>query len=112
MSLPAPILRRYRQYLMLERAFSANTLDAFRDGKRQPHHKGDVMILSSPEIETGTTYILKTGVSVSGGIRFHNLYTTLPSVSGGTSTITNFATSSSNTVYTDSSVSSGFGGRP
>ena len=77
-----------------------------------PSAKGDVMILSSPEIETGTTYILKTGVSVSGGIRFHNLYTTLPSVSGGTSTITNFATSSSNTVYTDSSVSSGFGGRP
>ena len=29
MSLPAPILRRYRQYLMLERAFSANTLDAY-----------------------------------------------------------------------------------
>ena len=77
-----------------------------------PSAKGDVIIISSPEIETGTTYILKTGVSVSGGIRFHNLYTTLPSVSGGTSTITNFATSSSNTVYTDSSVSSGFGGRP
>lgn len=77
-----------------------------------PSAKGDVMILSSPEIETGTTYILKTGVSVSGGIRFHNLYTSLPSVSGGTSTITNFATSSSNTIYTDSSVSSGFGGRP
>ena len=112
----ADIICEKNGYEMIKEAVSGTTLVDSDDKPifvyTLPSAKGDVMILSSPEIETGTTYILKTGVSVSGGIRFHNLYTTLPSVSGGTSTITNFATSSSNTVYTDSSVSSGFGGRP
>ena len=53
---------------------------------------------------------IKKGVSVSGGTKFHNLYTTLPSISGGTETLSDISTTSSNKVYTDSSVSSGFGG--
>ena len=67
------------------------------------------MILSSPKIAAGTTYTVKTGVSVSGGVRFHNLYTTLPTITGGTSTITDFTTSSNNMVYTDSSAGNSFG---
>ena len=74
-----------------------------------PAGTGEIMILSSPKIAARTTYTVKTGVSVSGGVRFHNLYTTLPTITGGTSTITDFATSSSNMVYTDSSAGSGFG---
>ena len=74
-----------------------------------PAAAGEVMILSSPAIKTGTSYSVKKGVSVSGGTRFHNLYTSLPEISGGTSTISSFSTSTSNTVYTDSSAGSGFG---
>ena len=73
-----------------------------------PSAIGEVMVLSSPAIKTSTTYTVMKNVSVSGGTRFHNLYTSLPEVSGGTSTITSFSTTTSNTVYTDSSVSSGF----
>lgn len=77
-----------------------------------PSSTGSVMILSSPEIKTGTEYKVLTGVSVSGGTRFHNLYTTLPSVSGGESSSVSFTTSTSAYVYTDSSAGQGgmFGG--
>ncbi len=95
---------------------SANTTMAIVDSKENPIFvytlpagTGDIMILSSPDIKTGTKYSVKTNVTVSGGVRFHNLYTTLPAVKGGTTTIKDFSTSSSNTVYTDSSASSGFG---
>ena len=64
------------------------------------------------EIKAGTEYKVVTGVSVSGGTRFHNLYTTLPSVSGGESSSVSFTTSTSASVYTDSSAGQGgmFGG--
>ncbi len=75
-----------------------------------PAATGDIMILSSPRLSTGTSYTVKTGVSVSGGTRFHNLYTSLPSISGGSESLTSVSTSSSNTVYTDSNVGSGSGG--
>ena len=75
-----------------------------------PSSTGEVLVLSSPDLKTGTTYSVKTGVTVSGGTRFHSLYTSLPSISGGSTSLSNVSTSSSNTVYTDSNVSSGFGG--
>lgn len=75
-----------------------------------PSSTGEVLVLSSPDLKTGTTYSVKTDVTVSGGTRFHSLYTSLPSISGGSTSLSNVSTSSSNTVYTDSNVSSGFGG--
>lgn len=85
-----------------------------------PAASGEVMVLSSPNIATGSTYTVKTGVTVTGGTRFHNLYTTLPTISGGTTAVSSFSTTSSNKVYTDSSAGrgvgqggmGGFGGRP
>ena len=74
-----------------------------------PAATGEVMVLSSPNLATGSTYTVKTGVTVTGGVRFHNLYTTLPTVSGGTSSLCDVSTTSSNKVYTDSSAGSGFG---
>ena len=76
-----------------------------------PSKTGEIAILSSPDFKTGTSYSVKTGVSLSGGTKFHNLYTSLPEISGGTSSLTSISTSSSNTVYTDSSAGSGFGGQ-
>ncbi len=64
-----------------------------------PSSVGTIMILSSPELETGTAYKVKTGVSVSGGVRFHNLYTEIPEISGGSET-TEFTLTESNPVYT------------
>ena len=66
-----------------------------------------VMILSSPEIQTGKSYDIKTNVSVSGGESFNGLYTQLPSVSGGTASISGASTSTTNYVYTKSSVTNG-----
>lgn len=81
-----------------------------------PAATGDIVILSSPAIKADTNYTVKTGVSVKkgSGVRFHNLYTTIPEIAGGTSTLTDFAVNSSNMIYTDSSAASGFrnfGGR-
>ena len=99
---------------------SANTTMAITDTSGNPvfvytlpSSVGSIMVLSSPEIKAGTTYTVKKAVTVSGGIRFHNLYTTLPSVSGGTST-TSFKTTTSSYVYTASSANSGAkeGSRP
>lgn len=76
-----------------------------------PSSTGEVMILSSPYLQAGSSYTVKTGVSIdsSNVVRFHNLYTTMPSISGGTSTLTDISTSSSNMVYTDSNAGNSFG---
>ena len=62
-----------------------------------------IMILSSPEIQTGTSYKAVSGVSASGGSTFHNLYVELPEVSSGTTSVSDISTSSSSYVYTKSS---------
>ncbi len=67
-----------------------------------PSSVGTIMILSSPNIATGTTYTIKKGVTPSGGILFHNLYTTMPTISGGTTTSSSFKTTTSSYVYTAS----------
>ena len=66
-----------------------------------------VMILSSSEIQAGKSYNIKTNVSVSGGESFKGLYTQLPTVSGGTATVSGASTSTTNYVYTKSSVTNG-----
>lgn len=101
---------------------SANTTMAITDSSgnvvfayKLPSSVGSIMVLSSPEIKIGTTYTVKSGVTVSGGTAFHNLYTTLPEISGGTSSIS-FSTSTSNYVYTASNAGQNMGpqegGRP
>ncbi len=62
-----------------------------------------IMILSSPEIQTGTSYKAVSGVSASGGTTFHNLYVELPEVSSGSTSVSGISTSSSSYVYTKSS---------
>ena len=74
-----------------------------------PSSVGTIMVLSSPSITTGTTYTIKKGVTPSGGILFHNLYTTLPTVSGGTTTGSSFKTTTSSYVYTASNAGSNGG---
>ncbi len=66
-----------------------------------------IMILSSPEIKTGTTYKAVSGVTASGGSTFSNLYVELPDVSGGTTTASNIATTTSSYVYTKTSGTTG-----
>lgn len=78
-----------------------------------PEASRELMILSSPEFKVDTNYNVKTGVTVNTDTasRFHNLYITMPSVSGGSERLSNISTSSSNTVYTDSNAGhGGFGG--
>lgn len=70
-----------------------------------------VAVFSSPKIATGTSYTLSAGVTASGGTKFNGLYTTLPTVSGGSASISGVSTSTSNYVYTKSDASSG-GGQP
>ena len=76
-----------------------------------PAGTGSIVILSSPQLKTDTEYSIKTGVTIKDttATRFHNLYTTLPKISGGTSSLTGITTTSSNTIYTDSNAGSGFG---
>ncbi len=57
-----------------------------------------VMIFSSPDIKTGTTYKAVKNVTASGGTTFNNLFVDLPSVSGGTTTLSGISTSSSDYV--------------
>lgn len=79
-----------------------------------PNAGRELMILSSPELKTGTSYSVKTETTVETGSasRFHNLYITMPSVSGGSESLSGISTTSSNTVYTDANaVRGGFGGR-
>lgn len=97
---------------------SANTTFAIVDSNDDPvfvytlpAYTGQVMILSSPLITTNTSYTIKTGVTVDGGSRFHNLYTSLPSISGGSTSLSDISLSSSSAIYTDSGIT-GFGGRP
>ena len=102
-------------------AGSANTSFAVVDSKNNPVFvytlpaaTGELFILSSPELKTGSSYSVKTGVTVKTGSasRFHNLYLTMPSVSGGTESLSGISTTGSNTVYTDSNAGRrGFGGR-
>ncbi len=66
-----------------------------------------VMILSSPRIATGTTYKAVSGASASGGSIFNNLYVELPSLSGGSETVTDIQTTSSSYVYTKTSGTNG-----
>lgn len=66
-----------------------------------------IMILSSPEIKTGTTYKAVGGVTASGGSTFSNLYVDLPSVSGGTTTASDIATTTSSYVCTKTSGTTG-----
>lgn len=62
-----------------------------------------IMIFSSPEIRTGTAYKAVSGVTASSGETFHNLYVTLPSVSGGSTSVSDISTSSSGYVFTKAS---------
>lgn len=66
-------------------------------------NKNYIMILSSPDIKTGTTYKAVTGVTPSDGETFYGLYHSLPTVSGGTSTLSTIATTTSSYVYTKTS---------
>ncbi|MBR5926959.1 MAG: hypothetical protein IKZ79_00755, partial [Spirochaetia bacterium] len=67
-----------------------------------PSSVGTIMVMSSPSIAAGTTYTIKKGVTPSGGILFHNLYLTMPTISGGTTTSSSFKTTTSSYVYTAS----------
>lgn len=66
-----------------------------------------IMVLSSPEIVAGAIYKAVSGVTASGGSTFSNLYADLPSVSGGNSTATDIATTTSSYVYTKTSGTTG-----
>ena len=66
-----------------------------------------IITLSSPRLGTGT-YSIYSGVTASGGSQTSGLYTSLPSVSGGSSRGT-ITTTSSSAVYT-LGASSGMGG--
>ena len=68
-----------------------------------------VAIFSSPNIAAGTSYSLYTGVAASGGSSFNGLYTTLPTINGGSSSISGISTSSSSWVYTKSDAANGGG---
>lgn len=99
---------------------AANTSFAIVDSKNNPVFvytlpaaQGEVLILSSPELKTDTSYSVKTGITIKSntGTSFHNLYTKMPSISGGKESLTDISTTSSNTVYTDSNAGrGGFGG--
>lgn len=66
-----------------------------------------IMILSSPEIAAGTTYKAVSGVTASGGSTFSNLYVELPDVSGGTTTASDIATTTSGYVCIKTSGTTG-----
>ncbi len=70
-----------------------------------------VAIVSSPKIAAGTSYALYSGVTATGGSNFNGLYTTLPTVSGGSASLTGIATSTSSWVYTNASSGAGQGGQ-
>lgn len=70
-----------------------------------------VAIISSPKIAAGTSYALYSGVTATGGSNFNGLYTSLPTVSGGSASLTGIATSTSSWVYTNASSSAGQGGQ-
>ena len=70
-----------------------------------------VAIFSSPKIAAGTSYALYSGVTATGGANFNGLYTSLPTVSGGSASLTGIATSTNSWVYTNASSGADQGGQ-
>ena len=68
-----------------------------------------LVVISSPNLELGKTYSVKSAVNVSGGQNFHGLYTVMPSVSGGSGD-TEIKTESGTLVYNEGVSEGGFGG--
>ena len=64
-----------------------------------------LVTISSPNLETGKTYSVKSGVTVSGGENYYGLYTSMPSVSGDTS----ISTEEGSFVYSSGAAEGGFG---
>ena len=64
-----------------------------------------LVTISSPNLETGKTYRVKSGVTVSGGENYYGLYTSMPSVSGDTS----ISTEEGSFVYSSGAAEGGFG---
>ena len=68
-----------------------------------------LVVISSPNLESGKIYFVKSGVTVSGGENFHGLYTSMPKVSGGSGD-TSIKTESGTLVYNEGVSEGGFGG--
>ena len=66
-----------------------------------------LMILSSPNIKTDTSYKAVSGVTAANGTTFKNLYIELPTVSGGNTTVSGISSSTSSYVYTNASGTGG-----
>ncbi|MBP5443968.1 MAG: carbohydrate-binding domain-containing protein [Treponema sp.] len=67
-----------------------------------------LVTISSPNLETGKTYSVKSGVTVSGGENYYGLYTSMPSVSGGSGD-TSISTEEGSFVYSSGAAEGGFG---
>ena len=67
-----------------------------------------LVAISSPDFESGKTYSVKSDVKVKGGENFHGLYTTMPSVSGGSGD-TEIKTENGTLVYKTGVTEGGFG---
>ncbi len=67
-----------------------------------------LVTISSPNLETGKTYSVKSGVTVSGGENYYGLYTSMPSVSGGSGD-TSISTEEDSFVYSSGAAEGGFG---
>lgn len=65
-----------------------------------------IMILTSPDFTADETYSVYKNVTASGGTSFNGLYTQLPSVSGGSSSVSDI-TFDDSLVYTKTSSSNG-----
>lgn len=100
--------------IVLSGDYFGNSAFAIEDSKGNPVfayetpsncNSNHVMILSSPLIKTGVTYKSMKSCSFNGGKNFHGLYTSLPSVSGGSNTNSSIKTTESSYVYTKASVS-------
>lgn len=67
-----------------------------------------LVTISSPNLGTGKTYSVKSGVTVSGGENYYGLYTSMPSVSGGSGD-TSIRTEEGSFVYSSGAAEGGFG---
>ncbi|MBR6154609.1 MAG: carbohydrate-binding domain-containing protein, partial [Treponema sp.] len=67
-----------------------------------------LVTISSPNLEMGKTYSVKSGVTVSGGENYYGLYTSMPSVSGGSGD-TSISTEEGSFVYSSGAAEGGFG---
>lgn len=65
-----------------------------------------IMILTSPDFTADETYSVYKNVTASGGTSFNELYTQLPSVSGGSSSVSSI-TFDDSLIYTKTSSSNG-----